>query len=542
MERKVERITSLRSKFTLFKYLVSEKIRDILPNNIGRQEWITAASISTALITTSSIIQQVETSQPPVVVLMDSKSSVTAPLVRENLLSPLTQEVSFSLNPPNNRITFNPENARETKKVDSLANWYKLLGTGMKVEQEAEGAIKRFNKAKAEGKDFDQASELATIEVKGNVFGFIDEYLKRRHVLTTNYKLLADGRVAHADSDVALLDVISKQERMGKVWEAFSEIEKFIKRAPVGSIAFYTSPPGISGMKEKDGKDHKYFDSQTFTIQVIAKKQFRVITFVSDMSIEQNLKFLETFGENVEDLRQIEDPYRQQSEIVGRVVKLFPSDGRRPDARDLLGQFKEVIGSDVIRTYETEGKNGVKSLHKQTYSQALAKIAEIEANEYQIKDQKVILEISRMSKLLKQVLQSEGENQQELLERVIGEAVLRIKRLLEGKTLTQISSLPTGSFDVVSYLRRQDNELAKFYKEDIRQVRAMAGCAGGGLSLSFGSTFLASSSLGFSSSTQGSSESSSVGAFKFTEKKHCAVCNHYNPCMPSCEKCGGKVN
>lgn len=87
-------------------------------------------------------------------------------------------------------------------------------------------------------------------------------------------------------------DIISEQERAGSVKRSIQHIESFLVMAPVGSMAVLVSPPGWSGLDNRQGGEVVFLDNQTYVYKK-TKDGIQGRTIRTDLSLEESEEFLE---------------------------------------------------------------------------------------------------------------------------------------------------------------------------------------------------------------------------------------------------------
>lgn len=87
-------------------------------------------------------------------------------------------------------------------------------------------------------------------------------------------------------------DIISEQERSGSVKRSIQDIESFLVDAPVGSMALFVSPPGWSGLDNRQGGEIVFLDNQTYVYKK-SKDGIQGRTIRTDLSLEESEEFLE---------------------------------------------------------------------------------------------------------------------------------------------------------------------------------------------------------------------------------------------------------
>lgn len=87
-------------------------------------------------------------------------------------------------------------------------------------------------------------------------------------------------------------DLISEQERAGSVKRSVKQIEDFLIHAPIGSMAVLVSPPGWSGLDDRQGGQIVLLDNQIYILKK-TQKGVEGRTIRTDLSLEESEEFLE---------------------------------------------------------------------------------------------------------------------------------------------------------------------------------------------------------------------------------------------------------
>lgn len=87
-------------------------------------------------------------------------------------------------------------------------------------------------------------------------------------------------------------DIISEQERAGSVKQSVASIENFLLDAEEGSMAVFISPPGWSGLNNRQGGEIVFLDNQTYIFKK-TKNGVEGRTIRTDLSLEESEEFLE---------------------------------------------------------------------------------------------------------------------------------------------------------------------------------------------------------------------------------------------------------
>jgi hypothetical protein len=213
--------------------------------------------------------------------------------------------------------------------LDYVFPMAELAGTGYDVL----GDIERFEK------------DRSVQSITENMKAYWAEYLVRFPVLPIPIQFdYVGGRkrvIAPRYGNRLLIDTVSANERNGAVLDSTKRICDFLEnQAKPGSMALFTSPVGYSGFMTRDGSPVIYRDSQTYVYMVNQGGQIDAITLVTDMSLDQNERFLEEMG----------GVYVEGAEKVVR-SPLFFKEGF--DFYDVLQKIAEVKGGEFARGDKT---------------------------------------------------------------------------------------------------------------------------------------------------------------------------------------------
>lgn len=207
------------------------------------------------------------------------------------------------------------------------------------IEREVQGLFRIAGSDSLEG---------ALSEVRGNIIGFKLEFYLQAALLPNPVRLNRHGDIENALSGQRILDMITKRERLGGVYDGFATVEAYLAEAQPGSMAVIASPSGWSGLQDSYGRDYNYHDSQVYTFRVREDGELEAFTLVTDMDFDQNLNLLEKLGVETKGILKPKT-YRERLAETVKTPSLIPP-GQLEGFEQVAGILQEVIGSDVIRT------------------------------------------------------------------------------------------------------------------------------------------------------------------------------------------------
>lgn len=134
-------------------------------------------------------------------------------------------------------------------------------------------------------------------------------------------------------------DLISEQERAGSVKKSIAYVEEFLVNAEEGSMAAFISPPGWSGLGNRQGGEIEFLDNQTY-IYKKTKGKVEGRTIRTDLTLEESEEFLERLESLTIDPRTLQT---QEDRIVNVVSSpaFFTGEGNSFEAIvDLIRKVK----------------------------------------------------------------------------------------------------------------------------------------------------------------------------------------------------------
>lgn len=136
-----------------------------------------------------------------------------------------------------------------------------------------------------------QSRELATNQVMEDIVGFYYEYIAQKKALPISV-LLENDKFYSPSYQAYFTDLVDDNERDGSLIFALEACENALSKAPIGSIVFFTSPPGRTNMYMKDGSEIVFPQTQTYVYQKVSKNDVIGTTIVSSMTLGDNSAFL----------------------------------------------------------------------------------------------------------------------------------------------------------------------------------------------------------------------------------------------------------
>lgn len=140
--------------------------------------------------------------------------------------------------------------------------------------------------------------EQAVKENLANMLRYHDEYTKSDPVIENPLMLDEDGDLANSDSGLKLLPLISAQERKGSVRDMMLAVQTEMREAEEGHVMVGVSGQGGTEMPMyKSDKELIYTESQIYVYIKGKGRQIRALTFISDMTLEECIRFYQSFAE-----------------------------------------------------------------------------------------------------------------------------------------------------------------------------------------------------------------------------------------------------
>ncbi|MBI4130808.1 hypothetical protein HY468_05810 [Candidatus Roizmanbacteria bacterium] len=182
-----------------------------------------------------------------------------------------------------------------------------------------------------------------------DVVSFQLEYLSDRLVYPIQLAKDETGEViCPRYGNTKYTDIVQETERDGVVKQSAQQIEAFLKTAPSGTVAFFTSPPGWSGLTTDKETPITFPDTQTYLFRIKHDGTIESATVQTQMTIDENRQLLESFGERCSQNFQSLSSREQIKSITGKVVQ-FSADygaGQNP-FQEVVQRIHNIVGSDV---------------------------------------------------------------------------------------------------------------------------------------------------------------------------------------------------
>lgn len=144
--------------------------------------------------------------------------------------------------------------------------------------------------------DYQTDPEMAFARTRTNILSWLREYPLRMVVLPIEIKVKevsGQKKIFHVEENKkSWIDSVIAQERNGAVTDTCQEIEPFLLEAPPGSLAFFVSPKGRTGLLNQQGLEIIHPDTQIYVYAINEKGELVGNTLVTDIELEENEKFL----------------------------------------------------------------------------------------------------------------------------------------------------------------------------------------------------------------------------------------------------------
>lgn len=345
--------------------------------------------------------------------------------------------------------------------------------------------------------------ETALKEVRGNIIGFKLEFYLQQALLPNPVRLSSKGHIENALSSQRVLDMITKRERFGAVYDGFETVEAYLASAAPGSMAVIASPSGWSGLQNSFGEDYNYHDSQVYTFRLNEGGDLEAFTFVTDMDYDQNVRLLEALGV---DTASLDKPitYRQRlAQMVKTPALIEP--GKVSGFGEITSMIEGVMGTDVIRV--VKNADGTKS--NRYFSDVY----------HDLDRGKELLGLDRRCE---EIVGGFDDFVREILKLQSPEVARLAIEIKLSNTLVEVYSAVSGQ-EVPIGISTKEREL--FYIRQTKQIGLLYGCSGDG-----GSAVGISTGLGV---RLASTESGSVSY----SKGDCVKCFRKNTEVGPCKLC-----
>lgn len=146
-------------------------------------------------------------------------------------------------------------------------------------------------------------------------------------------------------------DTISSNERDGATRQTAILIEDFLANAPVGYIAFFTSPSGWNGMVDAGENLYEdYLNTQTWIYKICEGGKIEATTIVTDMVLEENQQLLQAFG-------FVPGIFSSEKQAIKQVVSFPVFLNSDWSIEDIVAKIQQVMQTDIACKY-TDSKTG----------------------------------------------------------------------------------------------------------------------------------------------------------------------------------------
>lgn len=143
-------------------------------------------------------------------------------------------------------------------------------------------------------------------------------------------------------------DIVQDTERSGAVKDSSRHISAFLASAAPGSTAFFTSPPGWSGLATDQGAPITFPDTQTYLFRVRHDGSIEAATVQTDMTLSQNKKLLESAGQHFSEDFDRTPLQEQITDVVGRVVAFDTGAGLAEiPFEEIVRRMQKITGSEI---------------------------------------------------------------------------------------------------------------------------------------------------------------------------------------------------
>jgi hypothetical protein len=335
----------------------------------------------------------------------------------------------------------------------SKEQWHELSGCGFSINSQIRMMKQLYYQDAEFGSSTQESLQAWVKESNLDIKGFIFEYLQRGLVLPNpvDFKEInGEVRVAGKNSERPLLESISSQERFGTVKNTFREMEKVLQNAKPGSMVVMTSPDGWSGLKNDEGEDIIFSDSQTIAMRKNEQGKLESFTFVTDMNFDQNKALLQNFGVGEDKFISSWDQQQRLADITSKAVFL--------DGNDKNNQFEDVV--DALK----KAKNSPFARGGQHFDVMYGRLKDKDSLTTLSEDAEALIsDFENFVLGLPPKLRSEHF---EMVGEKLAKTILQLSSLIRGgKSLDQVKNMGDGD-----------------YSQEHKRVAVIPGCAGGGYS------------------------------------------------------------
>ena len=330
-------------------------------------------------------------------------------------------------------------------------DWYLLPGTGFDVR----GQINKLTRDLNNGLGVSRFLEDTAEDIKH----FVLEYPQQRLVFPIFLDVQQrDGEnrvVAPRYGEQIYLNLISEQERAGSVKRSIQNIEEFLVDAVEGSVAVLVSPPGWSGLDDRQGGEIIFVDNQIYIFKK-TKTGITARTIRTGLSLEESELFLEKLESLATDPNNL---ITQEDRILNVVSSpsFLRNGGHEYSFEDIVG----ILRSVKRENFAYQGRSFAEIYHDLSLGDRL-----IDENK-QIQ-QLVEPLIEQFEKFVFSQTIFIDEEAIDRIEAELGKTILRIHQAIK---------LGNPKKEVVQRLIFAQDEDLKIAHQELKQIR---GCNGGG--------------------------------------------------------------
>ena len=342
---------------------------------------------------------------------------------------------------------------------------FMLPGTGFDMGKQIETWINTYFSGQRAGESFTEVKQQLIEKTLQDIEGFYWEYLARRMVLPIRVaraslngqpRLIAPNYGDSAQRPYE--DLVKIEERDGVVRKAIAGMAELMAKAPPGTVAMITSPPGWSGLRDSEGNLISYQESQTYVFRIREDGTPEGLTLRTDMILREH-----------ERLVALLDGKFDSSELPA----------------DVFSRIKNVAGQVTV-FQETAGENGfhrvlraIKAVKTSPYTLIDRERDEMRTFEEMAEDIDATPILDGQVRLLLDHFRAEVERN---LENLSPQAVRQLV-IMTGRTLLAISRFSsqaqerfTGQLSTIGIRTMGQSD----YLQELAFMQTMSGCNGGG--------------------------------------------------------------
>ncbi len=392
--------------------------------------------------------------------------------------------------------------------------------------QEVESLRKKFNDGLAQGTGREEVINRIVAENSANMRAYQWEYTMSDPILVNPVKQNKNGELVNSKSEYSILEMTSKNEREGAVWESVVKTQALLKEARVGESVMIISPAGWSGRVDAQGKEIVYPEAEIFAFIKGEGSKIRALTFVADLNMQQCEEFRAAFLKPEPQTEQ--KKFNEKEKIIKMTASPILVSGGKIKFEDILDKIQSIKGGEIMREADGAGR---------TFSEARNFLARGD-------------ELQEMPELCEEVIETYEDYLRKNISEINNPAVYgAVKQRME-MTVFEIAKILRGG-------KNETNQISNFYMQamnanniqllDTRVVdsnynsiihflQTRPGCNGGGNSTSG----VFSSSLSEILSGNSISISSTGGLFGSAESgATCKVCGINSAAKGGCGFCDG---